>query len=539
MFFLSAVLGPLAVLGLAVVEPMAWWLAVPIAPIIAVGLHDCFQTRHAILRVYPVLGHGRFLAERIRPEIQQYFVENETDGKPFSRGTRAIVYSRAKGQQDKLPFGTQLDVYQQGHEFLAHSMFPKEPAVTDVRVRIGGSACSQPYAASMLNISGMSFGALSDAAITALSKGAAAGGFAHNTGEGGVSPYHLAGGADLIWQIGTGYFGCRTADGHFDPDRFAAQASEPAIKMIEIKLSQGAKPAHGGILPASKLTEEIATIRGVEPGRDVISPPSHSAFDSPQELLRFVARLRELSDGKPVGFKLCVGDRTELLAVVAAMNLTGIVPDFITIDGAEGGTGAAPPELSDSVGMPLREGLDLVHQALLGVGLREEVRLIAAGKVATGFDMVRCFALGADLCYSARAMMLSLGCIQARRCHTNECPVGIATQDKNRSQALVVTDKAKRVEQFHRETVRNFLELVGAAGCRHPSELTLGHLHRRIDQTTVLSYEQIYRRPDQLSPSDPVPEPEPEPEAVPVGGGGGPGGAVTDGAVNGAAGAVV
>ncbi|MFT7598432.1 MAG: glutamate synthase domain-containing protein 2 [Acidimicrobiales bacterium] len=346
--------------------------------------------------------------------------------------------------------------------------------------------------ASFLNISAMSFGALSEAAIVALSTGAARRGFAHNTGEGGVSPHHLKGGADLIWQIGTGYFECRTPAGGFDAEMFVAQAAEPSVKMIEIKLSQGAKPAHGGILPASKLTPEIAAIRRVEHGRDVISPPSHPAFDSPVTLLGCVAELRVLSGGKPVGLKLCVGDETEVLHLVAAMSDTGIVPDFIAADGAEGGTGAAPPELSDSVGQPLREALDFVHRTLVSAGVRNETRVIAAGKIATGFDMARCLALGADLCYSARAMMLALGCIQARRCHTNECPVGVATQDKSRSKALVVADKAERVELFHRETRRNFLELVAAAGCEHPADLALDHIHRRINQTTVASYLQIY-----------------------------------------------
>ena len=515
-FLLVAAIWPLAVAGLGLVEPRAFWLLVPTVPILALGLHDCFQTRHAILRSYPILGHGRFLAERIRPEIQQYFVESDTNGKPFSREVRAIVYSRSKGEEDKLPFGTQVDVYESGHEFLAHSLYPKDLTDADIRVDIGGPDTTQPYSASLLNISAMSFGALSDAAIVALSTGAARGGFAHNTGEGGVSPHHLRGGADLIWQIGTGYFGCRTTDGRFDPEMFAAQASDPAIKMIEIKLSQGAKPAHGGILPASKLTEEVASIRRVELGRDVISPPSHATFDTPDGLLGFVAELRRLSGGKPVGFKLCVGNRAEVLDVVGAMTTTGIVPDFIAIDGAEGGTGAAPPELSDSVGLPLREGLDLVHHALLDAGVRDRTKLIAAGKVATGFDMARCFALGADLCYSARAMMLSLGCIQARRCHTNECPVGIATQDKGRTKALVVADKATRVEHFHRETIRNFLELVGAAGCDHPSELSLRHIHRRIDQTTVVSYAQIYGQGQHLAPVAPsIPSWQPILEPVP------------------------
>ncbi len=491
-FSISAVVGPAAVVALGFWWTPALWLLVPGLALVAIGLHDCRQPRHAILRQYPILGHGRFLAERFRPEIQQYFVESNTNGAPFSRRTREVVYQRAKGQRDKLPFGTQLNVYEAGYEYLAHSMYPKVPTDHEARVVVGGPACTQPYSASLLNISAMSFGALSSAAVTALSAGAAKGGFAHNTGEGGVSPYHLAGGGDLIWQIGTGYFGCRNAAGRFDPNMFTEQSADPAIKMIEIKLSQGAKPGHGGILPAAKLTPEIASIRKVPLGADVISPPSHSAFSTPVELLEFVGLLRNLSGGKPVGFKLCVGQPAEFIAVADAMVTTGITPDFITIDGAEGGTGAAPPELSDSVGMPMREGLNFVHMTLVERGQRDPIRLIAAGKVATGFDMVRCFSLGADLCYSARAMMLALGCIQALRCHTNECPVGVATQDPRRAQALVVSDKSQRVANFQRETILHFLELVGAAGCDHPSELGLEHVNRRIDQMSIASYSQIY-----------------------------------------------
>jgi len=491
-FFLFAVVGPAAVIAAALVWTPAIWFGLLVGPLVLVGLHDCFQHGHAILRSYPILGHGRYLGERIRPEIQQYFVESNTNGSPFSREIREIVYQRAKGERDKLPFGTQLDVYEPGHEFLTHSMYPKPPCKQDSRVLIGGTACTQPYSASLLNISAMSFGALSSAAVLALSRGAAKGGFAHNTGEGGLSPYHLEGGADIIWQLGTGYFGCRTPNGRFDPSMFADQAANPAVKMIEIKLSQGAKPGHGGILPGAKVTPEIAEIRKVEVGKEVISPSSHSSFHNAEELLEFVALVRNLSGGKPVGFKLCVGQEADVVDIANAMALTGLAPDFIAVDGAEGGTGAAPPELSDSVGMPLREGLSFVHNTLLEYEQREHVRLIAAGKVATGFDIVRCLALGADLCYSARAMMLALGCIQARRCHTNECPVGVATQDKNRAVALVVSDKAERIMHFHRETLANFFELVGAAGCDHPWELELRHVSKRVDQTHIRSYADIY-----------------------------------------------
>ncbi len=491
-FFGFSMVAPAVVAAAGIVWTPALLALVVVLPIVVVGLYDAFQPSHAILRAYPVLGHGRYLAERIRPEIQQYFVESNTNGAPFSRATRETVYQRAKGERDKLPFGTQLDVYEPGYEYLAHSMYPKPAPVNADRVVIGGPSCTQPYSASLLNVSAMSFGSLSGQAVRALSKGAAAGGFAMNTGEGGVSPHHLSGGADLIWQIGTGYFGCRTATGEFDPDMFASQAAHPSIKAIEIKLSQGAKPGHGGILPGAKVTPEVAAIRRVPVGETVISPASHRTFDSAEGLMWFVAKLRELSGGKPIGFKLCVGRPSDVAALAEAMERTGVRPDFITVDGAEGGTGAAPPELSDSVGMPMREGLTLVHDTLLAWGMRDDVRVIAAGKIATGFDMVRALSLGADLCNSARAMMLALGCIQARRCHTNECPVGVATQDPARSVALVVDDKARRVQQFHHETIVNFLELVGAAGCGHPSELDRGHVHRRLDRLRVASYAEIY-----------------------------------------------
>jgi len=490
-FFIFAAVGPAASFAFAQFWAPGIWLFVGVVALVMVGLRDVTQTKRAILRQYPILGHGRYLAEHIRPEIQQYFVESDTNGAPFSRATRAVVYQRAKGDLDKLPFGTQLDVYAPGHEFLAHSIHPKPPAI-DSRVSIGGPACTRPYSASVLNVSAMSFGALSAAAVTALSRGAAAGGFAVNTGEGGVSPYHLDGGADLIWQIGTGYFGCRAEDGAFDPEMFATTAALPAVKMIEIKLSQGAKPGHGGILPAAKVTPEIAEIRKVPLGTTVLSPPAHTAFSTVFELMHFVRELRMLSDGKPIGFKLCVGAASDVDLLIDAMHITGVTPDFITIDGSEGGTGAAPPELSDFVGIPMRDAINIVNTALLQNGLRSKVRLIASGKVATGFDIVRALALGADACGSARAMMLALGCIQARRCHTNECPVGVATQDPNRAKALVPSNKAGRVTGFHRETVAAFLELVGAAGCEHPSEIGLEHVSRRVDQTQVRSYAEIY-----------------------------------------------
>jgi glutamate synthase domain-containing protein 2 len=461
-------------------------------PLVLLGIVDQLQSKQAIRRNFPVIGHGRYLLEAIRPEINQYFIESNTDGMPFDREQRSVVYQRAKGVNDTTPFGTQLDVYLPGYEWLEHSLRAKPPATEEVRLEIGGNDCAKPYCSSVLNISAMSYGSLSDRAIEALSRGAARGRFAHNTGEGGVSPYHLAGGGDLIWQIGTGYFGCRASAGGFDAQAFRERVTAESIKMVEIKLSQGAKPGHGGILPAAKLTREIAEIRGVPLGQDVISPPGHSAFECPTSLLRFVATLRELSEGKPIGFKLCVGRRAEFLGICKAMLETGIKPDFITVDGAEGGTGAAPLEFSNSVGTPLTEGLVFVHNALIGAGLRDDIRLLCAGKVLSAFDIARALAIGADACYSARAMMFALGCIQARRCNHNDCPTGVATQKRHLIKGLDVTDKADRVYRYHHNTVHAFLELLGAAGFSDPAELQPHHIHRRLDFRTSMHYGQLF-----------------------------------------------
>lgn len=486
-----AVLAAIAIIALF--YPPILWSLLLVGPIIAVGVHDYVQTSHAVLRNFPVIGHLRYLLEELRPEIQQYFIELETEGMPFSRDQRSVVYQRAKNVRDTIPFGTQKDVYEVGYEWINHSMQPLHLAERDLRVMVGGPDCTQPYSASLLNISAMSFGSLSANAVQALSQGAQLGGFAHNTGEGGISPYHLAGGGDLIWQIGTGYFGCRRPDGSFDPERFAQNAAQEQVKMIEVKLSQGAKPGHGGILPAAKLTPEIAAIRGVPLGADVLSPPGHSTFDTPLGLLAFVAELRRLAGGKPVGFKLCVGNRHEFLAVCKAMVESNITPDFITVDGGEGGTGAAPMEFANHVGSPLVEGLIFVHNALVGFDLRERVRIIAVGKVTTGFGMIKRLALGADLCYAARGMMLALGCIQAMRCNTNRCPVGVATQDAHLRQGLVVAEKYMRVANFHRQTIRGVLELLGAMGLEDPADLTPWHVVRRVSATEVKPYAQIYR----------------------------------------------
>ena len=475
------------------------WLALLIcAALVGVGVHDLRQTRHAILRNYPVIGHLRFLFEFIRPEIRQYFIESDSEAAPFSRAQRSLVYQRAKGQPDNQPFGTHLDVGKQGYEWINHSMSPTQLATHDFRIWIGGRPdtsgaspaaperpCTQPYQASVFNISALSFGSLSANAILALNKGAQMGGFAHDTGEGSISTHHRANGGDLIWEIGSGYFGCRNDDGTFNAERFAANARDPQVKLIEIKMSQGAKPGHGGILPGPKVTAEIAAARGVPVGQDCISPSSHSAFTTPVEMMHFIAQLRELSGGKPVGFKLCIGHPWEWFAIVKAMLATNITPDFIVVDGAEGGTGAAPVEFSDHVGAPLQEGLQLVHNTLIGVNLRSRVSIGAAGKVVSAFDLVRLMALGADWCNAGRGFMMALGCIQAQSCHTGKCPTGVTTQDPQRQQALVVPDKAERVRNFHRSTLHALQELVQAAGLQHPSEFSAHHIVRRVSDTEV------------------------------------------------------
>ena len=475
------------------------WLALLVcAALVGVGVHDLRQTRHAILRNYPVIGHLRFLFEFIRPEIRQYFIESDSEAAPFSRAQRSLVYQRAKGQPDNQPFGTHLDVGKQGYEWINHSMSPTQLATHDFRIWIGGRPdtsgaspaaperpCTQPYQASVFNISALSFGSLSANAILALNKGAQMGGFAHDTGEGSISTHHRANGGDLIWEIGSGYFGCRNDDGSFNADRFAANALDPQVKLIEIKMSQGAKPGHGGILPGPKVTAEIAAARGVPVGKDCISPSSHSAFTTPVEMMHFIAQLRQLSGGKPVGFKLCIGHPWEWFAIVKAMLATQITPDFIVVDGAEGGTGAAPVEFSDHVGAPLQEGLQLVHNTLIGVNLRSRVSIGAAGKVVSAFDLVRLMALGADWCNAGRGFMMALGCIQAQSCHTGKCPTGVTTQDPQRQQALVVPDKAERVRNFHHSTLHALQELVQAAGLQHPSEFSAHHIVRRVSDTEV------------------------------------------------------
>jgi glutamate synthase domain-containing protein 2 len=453
--------------------------------LVGLGVRDTRQTRHSVLRNYPVIGHLRFLLEFVRPEIRQYFIEGDRESMPFSRQQRSLVYQRAKGQPDKRPFGTQLDVHQQGFEWINHSIAPTTLAGHDFRITIGGERCTQPYSASVFNISAMSFGALSANAILALNEGAKRGGFAHDTGEGSISVHHRVNGGDLIWEIGSGYFGCRNEDGSFNAEKFAANAREPQVKMIELKLSQGAKPGHGGVLPGAKVTAEIAAARRVTVGVDCISPSRHSAFDTPLEMLAFIARLRELSGGKPVGFKLCIGHPWEWFALAKAMRESDQLPDFIVIDGAEGGTGAAPLEFTDHVGAPLQEGLLLVHNTLIGLNLRHRVKLGCAGKVISAFDIARMLAIGADWCNSARGFMFALGCIQAQACHTGHCPTGVTTQDAQRQKALVVPTKAERVWRFHDNTLDALKELVQAAGLAHPSEISARHIVRRVSDQDV------------------------------------------------------
>jgi glutamate synthase domain-containing protein 2 len=473
--------------------PVGLWTLILFLPLVVIGFMDIYS-KHTIKRNFPIIGNFRFILESVRPEIMQYFVETDTEGRPLNRIFRSLIYQRAKKVNDTTPFGTQQDVYRAGYEWMSHSMFPIpfEKMEKEPRVIIGGPDCKLPYSASLLNISAMSYGALSKHAILALNGGAQIGNFYHNTGEGGISPYHLKPGGDLVWQIGTGYFGCRDLEGNFSIEKFKERAAHDAVKMIEIKLSQGAKPGHGGILPASKNNAEIAEIRGVKPHTTVFSPPCHTAFNSADELLHFISELREASGGKPVGFKLCVGRRDEFIAICESMKKSGILPDFITVDGGEGGTGAAPVEFSNSLGMPLRDGLSFVHETLVNYGLRKNLKIIASGKILTGFHMVRAFALGADLCNTARAMMLALGCIQALKCNTNTCPTGVATQDRMLMRGLIPEDKAVRVANFHEETIKALTELLAAAGLHETSEIKRSHIHRRTSMNQVNTYEELY-----------------------------------------------
>ncbi len=458
----------------------------------AVAAHDLLQKTHSVLRNYPVIGHARYLLESIRPELQQYFIERDWDGRPFDRDTRSVVYERAKGIHGELSFGTERDVMRTGYEHLVHSMTPVDPPDEPPRVRIGGPDCSRPYDMSLLNVSAMSFGALSTNAILALNEGARRGGFAQDTGEGGLSRHHLQNGGDLVWEIGSGYFSTRTEDGHFDPDQFRDNAARDQVRCTSLKLSQGAKPGIGGVLPAAKVTREIAEVRGVPEGQKCVSPAAHSAFTTPVELIELIARMRDLSGGKPAGLKLCVGSRRDVLAICKAILEVGTAPDFIIVDGSEGGTAAAPLEYEDHVGMPLTNGLMLVHNALVGAGIRDRVKIGASGKVAAGNDIVRRLVQGADYTNSTRAMMMAVGCIQAQRCQTGTCPVGVTTQDPRRARALDVADKSTRVHRYHSATVAQAMQLMGTMGVRRPEDLTPDMLRHNVASDDVRSYAELH-----------------------------------------------
>ena len=493
-FITASIISIAAILLLGLINSYFFLGFVVVAPIVFVGLLDMTQKKQSIRRNFPIIGNFRYMLEKVRPEIMQYFVETDTEGRPINRLFRSVIYQRAKNVNSTSPFGTQWDVYHPGYEWIDHSVYAANPAdlEPEQRVLVGGKDCLKPYLSSRLNISAMSFGSLSKNAVLAMNKGAKIGNFAQNTGEGGLSPYHLQHGGDLIWQIGTGYFGCRTENGDFSPELFREKARLDNVKMIEIKLSQGAKPGHGGILPAAKNTQEIARIRHVTPHTTVNSPPAHTAFNSAEGLMRFVKQLRDLSGGKPVGFKLCIGKKAEFAEICEAMIATGIKPDFITIDGGESGTGASPIEFADSIGMPLRDGLAFAVDTLNGYDLKREIKIIAAGKVFNGYHIARLIAIGADMVSMARAMMLATGCIQALQCHQNTCPTGVATQDEGLMKGLVVEDKAQRVANLHKATIESFIELLAASGATAPEDLQREHINRRDGATKVLKYSEIY-----------------------------------------------
>ena len=485
-YAMSIVLTALA-LVIALTQQSAWWWGVGIFAALAVlGTWDLLQTRSTLRRNYPILAHFRYGLESVGPEMRQYFIEGDTAEVPFSRQQRALVYQRAKGVNDVVPFGSQQSVYSLDYEWLNHSLAPVQIPSHDFRIIIGGET-AQPYSASVFNISAMSFGSLSANAIRALNAGARRGHFSHDTGEGSISTYHREPGGDLVWEIGSGYFGCRADDGSFSEERFAANANTPQVKMIEIKLSQGAKPGHGGVLPAAKVSHEIAITRGVPMGVDCVSPATHSAFSTPKGLLEFVARLRTLSGGKPTGFKLAIGHPWEWFGIAKAMQETGLLPDYIVVDGAEGGTGAAPAEFIDHVGVPMHEALMLVHNTLVGLDLRDRIRIGAAGRITSAFDIARTMAMGADWCNAGRGFMFALGCIQAQSCHNDKCPTGVATQNPSRWRALDVEDKSIRVQQYHDNTLKALRDLLGAAGLEHPQQLGPEHILRRISPVEIRS----------------------------------------------------
>ena len=470
------------------------FLLLILLPLVIMGLYDMFQSKKSIRRNFPLLGRMRYLLESIGPEMRQYFIETDLDGKPFNRLERSLVYQRSKHENDTRPFGTQLDLYEVGYQWINHSIkaIPFSKVDLQPRVRIGSSQCEKPYEASLYNISAMSYGSLSKNAILALNSGAKQGGFYHNTGEGGLSPYHLQYGADVVWNIGTGYFSCRNEDGTFNFDHYTKRAQYEQVKMIEIKFSQGAKPGHGGILPKEKVTDEIADIRLVTKGHDIVSPPSHSAFTNPLELMDFIKLLRKGSGGKPIGMKICIGNKSEFISICKTMVHTQTFLDFITVDGGEGGTGAAPLEYSDHVGMPLRDALAFVYDCLNGFGIKDQIKIICSGKIVTGFDIIKTLATGADLCNSARGMMFALGCIQALECHANTCPTGVATQDPRLTKGLVPEQKSVRVARFQFETVKSAMDLMASAGLAHPDQVDRSVVSMRIDRTTIQTFAETY-----------------------------------------------
>lgn len=498
-FYALSVIAIASAIAASYYWPATRWSLLIVGPLVLLGLYDALQAKHTVLRNFPVIGHMRYCLEMVRPEIQQYFIDGSIDANPIEREFRSVVYQRAKGELETKPFGTERDVYRVGYEWASHSVAALPPLDNAPRITIGNRDCPNPYESSVLNISAMSFGSLSKNAVLALNGGAKRGGFAHNTGEGGVSSYHLEPGGDLIWQIGTGYFGCREKNGGFDPEQFRDMARHDHIKMVELKLSQGAKPGHGGILPARKVSREIAEIRGIPCGETVFSPPSHTAFSTPIEFVEFLGKMRDLSGGKPVGFKICIGRRTDFFAICKAIIETDIRPDFVTVDGGEGGTAAAPLEFSNSVGTPARDAWIFAHNALVGAGLRDDIRIIASGKILTGFHIIRALAIGADLCNSARGMMLALGCIQSLRCDTNQCPTGVTTQDPSLVYGLKVTDKTERVHRYHDATVKGALELLGAMGLNSLQDLRPHHIYRRVDDLRVRNLLELY---DYLKPGE-------------------------------------
>lgn len=494
-FVIISSLALIITLALAIYLNRNWYVFLAILLVLVImGYRDMIQKKHAIRRIYPLVGRLRYFMEELRPKMYQYFIESDIDGRPINRVDRSTIYQRSKKELETIPFGTQLDVYAEGYEWMCHSVSPKafDTLNQNPRVMFGNKDCKQPYSASILNISAMSYGSLSAQAVEAMNGGAKIGGFAQNTGEGGLSYYHLKYGGDLIWQIGTGYFGCRDEAGKFNPELFAEKSKHPNVKMIELKISQGAKPGHGGILPASKNSEEVAKIRHVKPHTKVISPPYHSAFNTPLEMIQFIQKLRELCGGKPVGFKICIGHKAEFISICKAMIHLDIYPDFITVDGGEGGTGAAPQEFSNYLGAPMLDGLDFVHNILTGLDIRKHIRIIAAGKVTSSFHIARAMALGADTCNSARAMMMAIGCIQALLCNTNRCPTGITTQDPRLTIGLDVADKKVRLANYHEGTIKNFVELMGASGLDDMKNITRSHIYRRVSLNEMLTYEEIF-----------------------------------------------